>query len=157
MTERVYKTPAKKREANRAWAAAHKDKMREYARQHQARTRKKYKSDPQRYKDWYQRHPEKAMWQSARQRAKKQNVPFAIDPSDIVIPLTCPVLGIPLKRNPGIAGPDSPSLDKIEPSLGYVKGNIVVISSRANLIKTNATPSEVMKVAIWLNEGGYNL
>ena len=46
----------------------------------------------------------------------------------------------------------SPSLDRIIPSKGYKKGNVVWISTRANAIKQDATPEEVMKVAKWLNK-----
>jgi hypothetical protein len=73
---------------------------------------------------------------------------------DIVIPLHCPVLGLPLYRNSGGAaqGPNSPSLDRIDPSLGYVQGNVKVISSRANAIKSNASPEELLRVAAYYQE-----
>jgi hypothetical protein len=32
---------------------------------------------------------------------------------------------------------NTPSLDKIIPSLGYVKGNVAVISWKANVMKSN--------------------
>ncbi len=38
---------------------------------------------------------------------------------------------------------DSPSLDKIIPKLGYVKGNVWVVSNKANRIKSNATIEEL--------------
>jgi hypothetical protein len=73
---------------------------------------------------------------------------------DIVIPLHCPVLGLPLYRNSGGAaqGPNSPSLDRIDPALGYVQGNVKVISSRANAIKSNASPEELLRVAAYYQE-----
>lgn len=43
--------------------------------------------------------------------------------------------------------PDSPSIDRIIPALGYVKGNVIVVSQRANTIKNNATPEELRRVA----------
>lgn len=71
-----------------------------------------------------------------------------------MIPLHCPVLGLPLYRNSGgsAQGPNSPSLDRIDPALGYVKGNVKVISSRANSIKSNATPEELLRVAAYYQE-----
>lgn len=36
-----------------------------------------------------------------------------------------------------------PSLDKIIPKLGYVKGNVWVVSNKANRIKSNATIEEL--------------
>lgn len=79
------------------------------------------------------------MVRAAKGRAKKQGVPFDITVEDIVIPEKCPALGIPLNWNIGRGKDDSPSLDKIIPNRGYVKGNVAVISARANKIKHNAS------------------
>jgi hypothetical protein len=79
----------------------------------------------------------------ARHRAKKNNLPFNIELSDIVIPETCPLLGIELKSNTDKTSPNNPSLDKIIPELGYVKGNIWVVSLRANKLKNDATLQEL--------------
>ena len=46
----------------------------------------------------------------------------------------------------------SPSLDKINPDKGYMKGNVAFISTKANSIKSDATPKEVIKVAKWLED-----
>ena len=106
--------------------------------------------------------PEVPMWEKARQRATRVGVPFEIEPEDVVIPPCCPVLGIALVRNTGIRGPQdaSPSLDRLRPSEGYVRGNIAVISNRANRIKTNATLEELERVTAWLRAvliGGVDL
>jgi hypothetical protein len=59
-------------------------------------------------------------------------------------------LGIVLEKAVGYQSDSSPSLDKFKPELGYVKGNIHVISSRANRIKTDATENEVRKLLYWM-------
>lgn len=89
------------------------------------------------------------MLANARQRAAKAGVPFGITRADIVIPSHCPVLGVELVRRIGRKGgcDSSPSLDRIIPDLGYVPGNIVVVSRRANRIKTDATVEELEAVA----------
>ena len=92
--------------------------------------------------------PRYEMWRCAKERARKRGIPFALDLEDVVIPDVCPALGIPLVVNgEGAPGDDSPSLDRIIPSKGYVKGNVQVISQKANRIKSDATPAEVLKVA----------
>ena len=70
------------------------------------------------------------------------------------MPDCCPVLGIKLERNRDKCGPGpgSPTLDRIVPSLGYVPGNVVVISHKANSIKSNATAAEIRAVADWLDD-----
>jgi len=88
---------------------------------------------------------------SARSRAKRYNYPFDITIEDIVIPEFCPVLGIKLERNGGSCNYATPSLDKMIPELGYVKGNINVISWRANWIKQNATLEEITKLVKWMS------
>lgn len=99
-------------------------------------------------RDWYARNPVKQLLAGARKRGKK-GVPFTITEADIVVPEVCPILGIPLKRGVGKIADTSPSLDKIIPELGYVPGNIQVISNRANRIKHNASLAELIKVGQW--------
>jgi len=87
----------------------------------------------------------------ARRRAVRLGVQFDPDLSDLLPPPTvCPVLGIELdyKSNPG-SGPRraSPSIDRIDPRGGYIKGNRMIVSWQANRIKTDASPEEIRAVA----------
>lgn len=100
---------------------------------------------------WSEKNPEKWLLISAKARAKENGREFSIDCSDIVIPKFCPVLGIELKRNVGgVPTATSPSLDRIDNAKGYVKGNVAVISHRANSLKRNATASELISVALYM-------
>lgn len=81
-------------------------------------------------------------WKDAKSRAKKRNVPFNIEVSDIVIPDNCPVLAIPIYRTAGKLTNNSPSLDCFYPENGYVKGNVWVISQKANTLKNNLSLPE---------------
>lgn len=83
------------------------------------------------------------MWCSAKASANQRNLPFNIEPADILIPTVCPLLGIPLYVGKKKHCPNSPSLDKIIPAKGYVKGNIQVVSYRANVIKQDASLEEL--------------
>jgi hypothetical protein len=77
-----------------------------------------------------------------------ENLTFDIEPEDINIPELCPILGVRLKSNVGgHMKTNSPSLDRIIPELGYVRGNIEVISRRANTIKNDGTAEEHRKIA----------
>lgn len=92
--------------------------------------------------------PRYRMWNSARTRAKKKELEFSINLSDVVIPSTCEVLGIELEESStGRPQPNSPSLDRIDNSRGYSKDNIRVISYRANWLKNNATLEELEAIA----------
>lgn len=92
-------------------------------------------------KQWRRDNKERYMFNQARCRASKKGLDFDLDISDIVIPACCPVFGIPLFVNEGKKGacPNSPTLDRIDQSKGYVKGNIWVISSKANTLKSYGT------------------
>jgi len=88
--------------------------------------------------------PQYMMFCSARRRAAAHGLPFALKLEHIVIPETCPVFGFTLSTN---GHRDfHPSLDRINPSLGYVPSNIRVISFRANRIKSDATVEELQGV-----------
>lgn len=106
----------------------------------------------------YIQHKRKLL-ESAKNRARRKGVPFHITIDDFEIPDVCPLLGIQLKRNKGQAADDSASLDRLIPEKGYVKGNILVISRRANVIKNNASIDELMTLtenlhAILMKEAG---
>jgi hypothetical protein len=89
----------------------------------------------------------------ARARAKEKGVPFAIERSDVVIPSCCPVLGCPIvvRRGKG-RRKDAPSLDRIIPEKGYVKGNVWIISDLANRMKQEASIEELKAFASWINK-----
>jgi len=91
-------------------------------------------------------NPHKSMWHGAKSRAKAKGLPFNITSQDIIIPTLCPVLKIPLIQGDGCMTDASPTLDKRVPHLGYVVGNVTVISSLANRIKTNANSMQIQAV-----------
>ncbi len=84
-----------------------------------------------------------AIVRGARRRAKLNGLAFSIGVDDFDVPELCPALGIPLRCNPVTASPCSPTLDRVINSLGYVRGNVVVVSMRANRIKSDATIAEL--------------
>jgi hypothetical protein len=99
-------------------------------------------------------HPEWYMHLKARRRARDNGIDFNIDVSDVIMPKNCPVFKqYELKKIPDIkSGPKpwSPSLDRIDNTKGYVKGNVQVISHKANTMKGNATPDELLQFAFWI-------
>lgn len=122
-------------------------------------------------REWMKRNPEKnseyqrkyrasdpkmSLYRAAKQRAKAQKLPFDIEFSDLVFPERCPILGVVLRSYAGTAEKqpggraDSFSLDRIVPELGYVKGNVQIVSQKANAMKNNATAEELKKFAEWV-------
>lgn len=97
-------------------------------------------------KDWRARNPEATMIFAARERAKKLGLSIDITASDITIPDRCPVFGFPLERGSGRKQDNSPSLDRIDNTLGYVKGNVVVVSWLANRLKSNASLDQLKAI-----------
>ena len=98
--------------------------------------------------------PEYRMLSHAKERASAQGVPFMITLEDISVPSRCPALGIPLSIGDGRIHAGSPSLDRLRPDLGYVPGNVVVISDLANRIKQKGTSVEVRAVGEWMKSLG---
>lgn len=96
------------------------------------------------------KNPSKYLWETAKRRAKKDGRVFGITPADLPVPEFCPVLGHKLAFGIKQFSAVSPSVDAVRPELGYIPGNVRVISHRANTIKQDATPTELRKVADWL-------
>jgi hypothetical protein len=86
--------------------------------------------------------PIDALLRSAKVRAFRKGLPYNLT-RELVVPLTCPLLGIPLKRGKLKIEPGSPSIDRKNPTKGYTMGNVWVISFRANAIKQDATLEEL--------------
>lgn len=89
------------------------------------------------------KNPEAKLVWNSKNRAKKKGFDFNIDVSDIILPEFCPLIGIPLYSKGGVIIDNSPSLDRIDSKKGYVKGNVWVISHKANTMKSDATLEEL--------------
>jgi hypothetical protein len=86
---------------------------------------------------------------STRSRAKLAGIEFTIEESDFKPVYFCPLLPrikFNFSNGRGLQD-DSMSLDRIDPTKGYVKGNVQIISQRANRIKSNSTLEEFEEMA----------
>lgn len=92
-----------------------------------------------------------------RSAAKRHGVPFSITRDEVsqLYPADglCPILKIPLSITfHGTQGPrnDSPSIMLLDRAKGYIPGNVVVTSFKANRLKNNATPAEILAISNFL-------
>lgn len=137
---------------NKEYRENNKDKINDINRKYREENKDKINDRNRKY---YEENKESTvkerMLRNAKSRSKKIGICFNISIDDIDIPTFCPVLGIQLKIGSGKMSENSPTLDRIIPSLGYVKGNISVISWRANKIKSDANIEELHKIINWLS------
>ena len=97
------------------------------------------------------------IFHSAKKRAKRTNLEFSLIIDDIEVPELCPILGIELDntvRNSNDRSPryNAPSLDRLDPTVGYTKENVMIMSHRANVIKNDGTSEEHILIAEFLDE-----
>lgn len=123
-----------------------RDKMTEEEKEKEKERNRKYLKESRR------KDPRVHMLADARKRAKQKGLEYNIKKEDIEIPEMCPVLGIPLFVGDGKRIPNSPSLDRIDNSLGYTKENVKVISLRANTLKNDATIEELKLIIKYMEE-----
>lgn len=85
---------------------------------------------------------------NARYRATQRGLDFDLTVEDIVIPDKCPYLDLHFSemfgKNKEIRGDFLPTLDRIDNTKGYVKGNVEVISRLANTMKNKATKEQLI-------------
>lgn len=95
----------------------------------------------------------KRLWSRRRREARGRGLEFNLTLDDLLVPLCCPVLGIPLIPN-SKSGPcaNSPTVDRIDNTQGYVPDNIVVVSSKANRMKNNGNLAELKQVLLWMKQ-----
>ena len=108
--------------------------------------------EKKRFKEAYKKDPIPQMLSNSKIRAKAKKLPHNITSDDIreVWPKDnlCPVLKKPFEMGfkSGKTKSMAPSLDKIIPSKGYTKGNIVVISDIVNRLKSDASLEDLKKI-----------
>ncbi len=87
--------------------------------------------------------------------AKKRNIVFNLDYSDLELPKYCPILNIKLSYGFDPNSLNNASVDRIDNSKGYIKGNIIIMSRLANLMKNQASLDELQlfsdKIQILIN------
>jgi hypothetical protein len=85
---------------------------------------------------------------------EKDGLEFDLTVEDLEpFPLTCPVLDIPINwMSTGGTKNDSPSMDRVIPEKGYTKGNVRLISQKANRLKQNASLTELQAIIRYINE-----
>lgn len=88
------------------------------------------------------------LWYRANESAKRRNLDFNLDVEDMIIPERCPYLNVPLLTDMNdYHKPYYYSIDRIDSTKGYVKGNIQIISRLANTMKNNSTIDELTTFA----------
>lgn len=159
------------RKKNRARCRATQERYRlRHRKRILAKRRKRYAEDPSRraYNNaWNKAHPIRARrtrkeWGArnrlknllcfARCRAKRRGLRFTMTVEELVIPKRCPVFGFPLSKQIVKGNLRAPSIDRIDSRKGYVKGNVAVISLRANLLKNNASLEELQALVRWMKK-----
>lgn len=104
-------------------------------------------------KDWKKSAIYSAMREKFRNKQKNTNKhEFTIEFGDLTFPTHCPALGIELDYFANSRAENSPSFDRLDPSKGYVKGNVAIISWRANRIKNDGTAEEHQKIADFMRQ-----
>lgn len=130
-------------------------RMRAYSKLYQKRPDKQKMLKEKRNR-YLLKYPERRLLAKIKFRCKAEGIPFDLEYEDIVIPSHCPVLGMPIevgagKQEKGVTRkPHFASVDRIDPKLGYVKGNIQVMSLLANQMKNDASPEQLIMFAQWV-------
>lgn len=87
-----------------------------------------------------------------RNSCRPRGIKFTITFAELDFPDVCPVLGLRLsyakpRGSKNRVEENAPTFDRIDPSKGYISGNVLIVSWRANRIKNDGTPDEHAKIA----------
>jgi hypothetical protein len=100
-------------------------------------------TNPEALRSRHQKDPRKRMFKDCRFRSQQKGIEFNISLDDLEIPKKCPLLNIVLSTSNSIVSPNSPTIDRIDSTKGYIKGNVWIISHKANTAKNNLTLKEL--------------
>lgn len=135
------------RERNKRYASRNKDKIAE-----RSRTYRQGKGKARRWHRMSQPiHRARRIVRSSKQSAKSRGLAFDIDESDIIKALelgVCQVTGMDLNMTTlDKANPWRPSIDRIDPAKGYVRGNVRIVVWLYNAAKQQYTDGDVLAMA----------
>ncbi len=105
--------------------------------------------------DWMREHYRKdvvwSMIRRAKSRAAREGFEFNLTSDDLnPLPTACPILGVVMRISEFSQDPCAYSLDRIDNSKGYVRGNVAVMSYKANRLKNDGTAEEHEAIAAWM-------
>jgi len=126
-----------------------KEKLAEYKLRYNKKNREKNR---QREKRNRRLDPRPAMLRNAKYRSLKKGREFTITKEDLEIPEICPVLGIPIFVSDERLSDNSPTIDRVDNSKGYVKDNVMCISFRANALKGDGNIEEFKKIIDYIEK-----
>ncbi len=90
---------------------------------------------------------------ASKRRARIKNLPFNLSSNylESIFPKNCicPILGYKMKVANLTLGKLSPTLDRINPRKGYIKGNVEFVTNIANLMMTSANGKDIKKFVKW--------
>jgi len=133
--ERSPEQKAKAKRSTLAWVKKNQDKV------------------TQNNREWRNHNLGRHFIHTSSQRAKRIDVPYSLTHEDLTpFPTICGYCGVGLAIRYGKRGPSSPSLDRIIPSLGYTKQNVVVCCWQCNRLKCDMTPPQLTALAIRVSE-----
>ena len=95
-------------------------------------------------------NPKKLILYRAKASAKRRGIIFDLSEDDFDLVDICPILLIPIVFGVGNNHPGTASLDRIDNTQGYIKGNIRIISNRANTIKSNLTLEQAERLVEYM-------
>ena len=142
--------------ASKEWYEKNKEQVKAKAKQYYHDNKEKVLEDVKKYREanrpkiqekgreYYRRKLKNRLLNAARARAQKQNLEFDLTENDIILPRFCPLLGVEMFVTESRRGSKdcSFSLDRIDSTKGYIKGNVWIISHKANTMKSSSTLQE---------------
>lgn len=153
-----------RKEYQRQWRSKNKESYLKSSRAYRARNKERINEAN---KEWNSRHREaiqktQRAWVdtpkgravrlviAAKVRARKLKVPFNLTAEDVLFPLVlgeCEATGILFERTAKARSPFAPSLDRVDPTKGYVKGNVQVVIWALNAMRGTWGDSVLLQVA----------
>lgn len=95
----------------------------------------------------YRKNQVNRLFYNVKERSKRLGIEYNISKEDIIIPEYCPILGVKLVQGIKDNYLYTPSIDRIDNTKGYIKGNIAIISMLANTMKNSASTEHLIAFA----------